>query len=1174
MKKVYLLLLCLACFTINMLAYDFVEGGIAYEINADATTVSVVQGDSPYTGTVVVPSTVTHDAVTYTVTEIGFLGMGDGTMTSLTLPPTITSIGAYAFRNQQFTQLVLPDALTTIGAVCFQGCNKLTSIVIPDNVTEIPDACFMNCTALKTITIGASVTSCTGGNGVFNGCNLSTIILKPTTPPTIGAWPDFTSYNFILVVPCEARDAYLNTNGSTNAWAYCAGSTAASVFNSGDVAAWEAYAATHILGTTAPTVVTDEATNVQDYYATLNKTVTSSTDCVPSSGFEYHVQGAATWTTVTDGALSGLTENTTYEFRAYVIGDDGNKIYDVTKTFTTLAPQPRTVKFDAGTGTASDTELTGASITLPNATACSPASDGETWTFKGWATAPVTTTTTSSAAWLAAGTTYVPKSEGIVFYAVYQKTVSASTTLTSSITRSQVTQIGNSAAQRNWTITTSGITVAGIASSISQGGSGNNRYMVLAANSIFYNTAAITGGLKSIAITYYGTPTATVSATVYTGTTQQPTATMAGVLDKDNTTLDITGSPTYFLIECNGEVTNASSITLTYDATLTTTTYDSNPLCDNTTTYTATFETNGGSPVPADQTVYGTKKVTKPATNPTKAKSTFVNWYADADCTTLYDFTAVPNYTGNFTIYALWLNNYDVTFETYGGTSIGGQVVNEGLTAAKPANPTKEYSIFDGWYTDADCTAAYDFSTPVTADITLYAKWINACLKYTYSLDDTEGYGWSDVTVHIIQDGKVVAILPQIYPYDDNTWGFQYYEDGEVYLLPDAETSLEIVTGMYGDGYITSASMSLTDADGNAVYQSAAGDWQYDGAYPSPLTSFTTDHCAGSPTVVTGEVTVNKTTATLTSTVTAGSDPIIEQGYEYREEGAAVWLISADGNLTGLTANVTYEFRAYAKTDYETIYGETVTFAIYDAYVAVTNVSINPTVATLYVGQTQALTATVTPSDAANKNVTWSSSDASVATVDANGVVTAVGPGTATITVTTEEGGYTAACTVTVKAYVTGVTLDKTSISIMNHSTAQLTATVIPDNADNKSVTWSTSNASIATVSSTGLVTAVGEGEATITVTTVSGLYTATCAVTVTPDTGLDAISSEVKVYVQDGNLYVESPVAEKISVYSASGTMLYTAVKPAGKALITLDAARNGIFVVKGTGWVKKAVK
>ena len=167
--------------------------------------------------------------------------------------------------------------------------------------------------------------------------------------------------------------------------------------------------------------------------------------------------------------------------------------------------------------------------------------------------------------------------------------------------------------------------------------------------------------------------------------------------------------------------------------------------------------------------------------------------------------------------------------------------------------------------------------------------------------------------------------------------------------------------------------------------------------------------------------------------------------------------------------------------------------------VPVTGVTVAPTTGSVTVGETVTLTATVAPEDATNKAVTWSSSDNTIATVE-DGVVTGVAAGNATITVTTVDGGFTATCAVTVSAAtvaVTGVTVSPTSDSIAIGETLTLTATVAPENATNKAVTWSTSEATVATVED-GVVTGVAAGDATITVTTVDGSFTATCDVTVT----------------------------------------------------------------------------
>ena len=174
----------------------------------------------------------------------------------------------------------------------------------------------------------------------------------------------------------------------------------------------------------------------------------------------------------------------------------------------------------------------------------------------------------------------------------------------------------------------------------------------------------------------------------------------------------------------------------------------------------------------------------------------------------------------------------------------------------------------------------------------------------------------------------------------------------------------------------------------------------------------------------------------------------------------------------------------------------------------VTGVTLDKTSVELTEGDVTVLTATVTPSNASNKNVYWISSDSSVATVDNAGKVTAVKAGSATITVTTEDGGKTATCKVTVKAKVypvTGVTLDKTSVELTEGDVTVLTATVNPSNASNKNVYWTSSDSSIATVDNTGKVTAVKRGKAVITATTEDGNKTATCTITVIkPSHGVD----------------------------------------------------------------------
>ena len=187
------------------------------------------------------------------------------------------------------------------------------------------------------------------------------------------------------------------------------------------------------------------------------------------------------------------------------------------------------------------------------------------------------------------------------------------------------------------------------------------------------------------------------------------------------------------------------------------------------------------------------------------------------------------------------------------------------------------------------------------------------------------------------------------------------------------------------------------------------------------------------------------------------------------------------------------------------------------ATIKVTGVTLDRQTLEITEGETFALTATVAPSNATDKGLTWSSNTTAVATVDGNGKVIAVKAGEATVTVTTKDGGKTATCKVTVKAAtvaVTEVELDKATLSLVEGDSETLTATVKPDNATNKEVTWKSNDEKIAAVDETGKVTAVKAGDATVTVTTKDGGKTATSKVTVKeksiPATGLKVEPSSI----------------------------------------------------------------
>ena len=163
-------------------------------------------------------------------------------------------------------------------------------------------------------------------------------------------------------------------------------------------------------------------------------------------------------------------------------------------------------------------------------------------------------------------------------------------------------------------------------------------------------------------------------------------------------------------------------------------------------------------------------------------------------------------------------------------------------------------------------------------------------------------------------------------------------------------------------------------------------------------------------------------------------------------------------------------------------------------------VALNAAAIELNIGKTAVLLSFFTPSNAANKNVTWSSSDNTVASIN-NGIVTANITGTADIKVITEDGGFEATCIVTVTntgVPVTGISLNKTSTTILVAENETFSATIVPANATNKNIIWTSTDANIATVDASGKITAVKKGAVTINAISVNGLFIASASVTVT----------------------------------------------------------------------------
>lgn len=237
---------------------------------------------------------------------------------------------------------------------------------------------------------------------------------------------------------------------------------------------------------------------------------------------------------------------------------------------------------------------------------------------------------------------------------------------------------------------------------------------------------------------------------------------------------------------------------------------------------------------------------------------------------------------------------------------------------------------------------------------------------------------------------------------------------------------------------------------------------------------------------------LNKSTDVL---AVGESDTLISTILPEESISNVIWTSSNSSIVTVDNGVVTAVRRGKATIKATTKVGNKTAYCVVTVVAHPESISLNKTSAILEVGKTEKLTACVLPANANNKNIIWTSSNDNIAKV-VNGVIRGVSEGEVTILATTEDGGKTASCNISVIVLPTSVSLDKRSDVIDVGETATLKATVLPEDASIKDVEWISSNPDVATVNN-GVVTAVSRGTATIKVTTKQGSKTASCVVTV-----------------------------------------------------------------------------
>ncbi len=501
------------------------------------------------------------------------------------------------------------------------------------------------------------------------------------------------------------------------------------------------------------------------------------------------------------------------------------------------------------------------------------------------------------------------------------------------------------------------------------------------------------------------------------------------------------------------------------------------------------------------------------------------------------------------------VTNYTITYMSNGGTGTMEPTSGTNPVVASCSFTAPSGQEFSKWNTAANGSGTdVAVGTALSADTTLYAIWeasssggsstfelFSGTIEegdYIITYDDCAMN--TTVTSTRLQYDSVTPVNDVITdPSDDIIWHIApsgnywtiYNEKANAYA---ASTGAKNKAQMLSDGTSDKAKWTIT---GSSTYDfenldrsngsDSGNKWlRKNGTYGfacyasgtgGELTLYKSAEATPQGPVSVSGVSLNHVSAEITNetgiqlVATVSPSNATNKNVSWSSDKPGIASVDQSGNVTGVSAGTAIITVTTEDGNKTATCEVTVTMIVH-----VTGVSLDHTSLDLHPGEQDSLTATVAPSNASNKNVTWSTNASSVATVN-NGTVTAVSAGTATITVTTEDGSKTATCTVTVtNVAVTGVTLNKSSLTLTRLDSETLIATITPSNATNKNINWSSSNTSVASVSG-GTVTAVAQGTATITArSSADNTKFATCTVTVNPIsvTGVTLDKSALDLYV------------------------------------------------------------
>jgi len=1133
-KLAALLILLAAAYPSSMSATEF-----SYTYKGVNITYNVIDTSRKYVETksadksaenVEIPAKVTYGSTTYTVTKIGDNSFNSASLENITIPNTVTSIGEYAFENCYYiksvtipegvksigsaafldsglTEIKLPNSLTFIDGSAFKKCTELTSIVIPDNVTsfgentfdgcwnleyaivgnkvtKIEDRAFLNCSSLKSVILGSSVKSV--AEKAFNGCNALTKSAMPKSlfssnfPNHPGTWYRYDSEGATVYDGClwnadkstlyfvpVTRTGHFEIPQSvtliyTGAFAYCTGLTSVKINENEEYdSRWKPEG--------------DQAITIDDK-AFMNCTGLKSIT-IPNSV-----------TKIGDSAFEGCTglKDVVIGKWIKIIGTDAFKDCSGLKkcampntTSSNLFSRVTCVKYPVDDVVIEDGFVWKGSYNR-EAIYYAPT------TLFGKFDIPSTVKTIGDCAFeYCSGLTEVEMPRNLQSIGDYA--FCGCSALTGITIPQNVTSIGGYAFYECDRLTSieipQGVTYINICTFY---GCDNLRSVSLLGNVTTLQSSAFKYCENLTEFTIPETVTKIGNQTFYncsklTNITIPASVTTIGTgafaVCKSLTNIELPNSVTSLGEQAFSNCSGLTSVTL--PDSLPTILYATFMSCSNL------------------QSISIPSSVTEIDSYAFEGCSglndVYCNWetpveytYSNVFDTSTYDNATLHVPAGTIPAYknANFWKSFQKVFAakvpiTNIGLSSGEYVINEGdsLKLTPTITPDESDNRVLEWKSSNDEVATVDQEGMVKA-----LSQGSAVITVS-STDGSEISATCDITVRklvsditlnetdaTLNEGQTVQLTATVSPELADNKSLEWKSSDEAVATVDQEGLVKaiaqgtaVITVSSTDGSEISATCNITVrklVSGITLNETSA---TLNEGQSVQLTATVSPELADNKTLAWTSSNDAVATVDQNGLVTA-----VAQG------SAVITVKSTDGSEISATSNITVRK-------------------------LVSDITLNETSATLNEGQSVQLTATVSPELADNKTLEWTSSNETVATVDQNGLVTAVAQGSAVITVKSTDGSeISATCNITVRKLVSDITLNETSATLNEGQTVQLTATVSPELADNKTLEWTSSNETVATVDQNGLVTAVAQGTAVITVKSTDGSeISATCNITV-----------------------------------------------------------------------------